>query len=605
MFFCFLNQNIDICKYIKISTVDNHLKISEEVGVGNVRIGGKNPVLIQSMTDVSTSDMHQTIEQCIRIFEAGAGLVRIATPAIRDAKFLKEIRMALNEKGFTGPLAADIHYSANIAEMAAAYVEKVRINPGNYIDKRDFAEETGDSWQKEIGKIRNRLQSLVQICKRYQRTIRVGVNHGSLSERILQRYGDTPEGMVESVMEFLRILNDLDFHSIVVSLKSSNPLVMVQANRLLKEKMLTEGLNYPFHIGVTEAGEGIEGRIRSAMGIGSLLWEGIGDTIRVSLTEAPENEIPVAKYIINYFEKILDEKANRVYLNEFIFDDSLQLSRIRKQMQKLSGHRFPFLLKPANQPGTLQNSLFLIDESPKTLECLPFQEIKNADVESFPVKPDQYSLVRFAIGDDSDSLISFLQKTANIGLLVVASDSLKTPKIADLIRKIRNEGLSCPIAVEAEYAGLSLTDFVLELSLDLAPFLISKYPILQGFYIRNSDFSREQIAHIVSDLFQVSRHKISRTEFISCPGCGRTLFNLQEKTRMVKDAFGHLSGLKIAVMGCMVNGPGEMADSDFGFVGAGGGRVSLYAGKELVKKNIPEGEAINELFLLIKNKGYL
>lgn len=604
MFFCFLIGKIDICKSIKISMVDNSSRITEVVGVGSEKIGGNYPILIQSMTDVSPSDLNATIEQCIRIFDSGARLVRVATPAIRDAKLLKEIRSGLNARGYTGPLAADVHYSANIAEMAASYVEKVRINPGNYIDKREYLSDSEEDWQDELGKIRNRLQSLVQICNRHQRAIRIGVNHGSLSERILRRYGDTPQGMVESAMEFLRILKGFDFHAIVVSLKSSNPLTMVQANRLLKERMLAEGMNYPFHLGVTEAGEGLEGRIRSAMGIGLLLCEGIGDTIRVSLTEAPEAEVPVARYILDYVHQIMHNDDVPSYFKPFQINDFGDYGQIRKAMQEFSGHFSPFVVscKVFKQESAFN---LQVEDRSEPFVCLPLNGLHQFEIRAV-VESKSAFFVRFSISTEPEPLIDFLKDEKQAALLLPVNDlHLKIQKIYSLIRWIRQAGISCPIVLESEYQQKNIGEFALSLAIDLAPFLITEHPILQGFYIKNPHFPDSDIKSLILDILLVSRHRMSRTEFISCPGCGRTLFNLQEKTRQVKEAVGNIKGLKVAVMGCMVNGPGEMADAEVGFVGAGGGRVSLYAGKELVKKNIPEGEALEELLLLIKNKGFL
>jgi (E)-4-hydroxy-3-methylbut-2-enyl-diphosphate synthase len=604
--------------------MDNNLRITKVVQVGNQLIGGRNAILIQSMTDTPPSDIESTVDQCIRIFDAGAGLVRLATPAIRDAKKLLEIKSMLVAKGYHHPLAADVHYSANAAEMAAEYVEKVRINPGNYVDKKDFNPESQDAYAQELRKIKNRLQTLVKICHRKQRVLRIGVNHGSLSERIVFRYGDTIEGMAESVMEYLRMLEELDFNEVVVSIKSSNPLLMVKANRLLKEKMEAEGMDYPFHLGVTEAGEGEEGRIRSAMGIGALLWEGIGDTIRVSLTESPELEIPVAKFIVTYFEERHSGRDGKSFLSPLAMNlfDSFEETLVR--LQRITGHRFPFTMRGENdnEDETIHADLYLrpysfhqpkaekrlqetIEATKKHINVIDYQLIKSDDLSFFEVFEEQSFCVRVSPSDLDDRLIHFLRDHSSVMLMVQCSDRFKTPHLMEFVERIRGAGLATLLCLEAEYEEGNLTGFQLELALDLSPLLLADYPLVQGFYIRNSKISQAQIDSSLETIFQVSRHRMIRTEFISCPGCGRTLFNLQETTRRVKEAVGNIKGLKVAVMGCMVNGPGEMADADVGYVGAGGGRVTLYEGKNAVKKNIPEGEALDELMHLLKRKGYV
>ena len=463
------SRPIDSCGYQR--------RISTVAHVGTIDIGGDNPIRIQSMTTTNTNDTKACVEQSQRIIEAGGELVRLTTQGTREAENMKNISAGLRKKGFTTPLVADVHFNANVADVAARYAEKVRINPGNYVDPaRTFKhlEYTDEEYQAELQKIDNRLMPFINICKEHHTAVRIGVNHGSLSDRIMSRYGDTPEGIVESCMEFLRIFKREKFDDVVISIKASNTVVMVKSVRLLVEAMDREDMHYPLHLGVTEAGEGEDGRIKSAVGIGALLTEGIGDTIRVSLSEEPECEIPVARKLVDSIE---------------------ECTRLRSEAEAS------------------------IKDDTVTIEL---------------------------VEDDWESLQ--LKAAMAVGALFIDQKAHK---------------------------------------------LIIKSPF----------YSEEQCVELADGILQAARIKFTKTEYISCPGCGRTLYNLQDTIARIKAATSHLVGLKIGIMGCIVNGPGEMADADYGYVGAGPGRISLYRQKECVVKNIPESEAVDRLLELI-NRDY-
>lgn len=594
-------------------------KLTREVRVGSLKIGGNNAIVIQSMTDTATSDLASTVGQSGRLFACGSQLVRIATPAIRDAKSLQHIRRQLTEQGYAGPLAADVHFNANVAEMAAAYVEKVRINPGNFVDKSGFPLDSDERLHHaELHKIEEKLRTLVFICRRRKVALRIGVNHGSLSDRILQRYGNTVDGMVESVMEYLRILVKLDFYDVVVSIKSSNPAVMVEANRLLCIRMQEEHMNFPFHLGVTEAGNDGEARIKSAMGIGTLLYEGIGDTIRVSLTEPPENEIPVASEIIRFLDSLVF----------FPMDDRTEQYPhcIKNELVKqIVGHSFPLVLAGRAEcaDAGLQPADFTIVEAHAKLP----ENASNSRLAVSVDHPDYLPGIHFPVMNEKHMAQAFQQKSlffleinpASICYELVAQ--LKELKTAVIILKVRHPDVAgltkdvvsvfqmhkiCnPIVVRIESSEENLMEYQIHKAIQSGPLLLDALPWIQGIWLTNPNFSEDILVEIAFQLLQASRHRMVKTEFIACPGCGRTLFNLQETNRKVKEAVGAISGLKVAVMGCMVNGPGEMADADVGYVGAGKGRISLYQNKELVHKNIPEEDAIPELLSLLRKTGWM
>ncbi|MCF8371230.1 MAG: (E)-4-hydroxy-3-methylbut-2-enyl-diphosphate synthase [Bacteroidales bacterium] len=622
----------DIFNYARIE--------SREVLIGTLKLGGNSPIRIQSMTDTNTMDTLATVEQSKRIFDAGADLVRITAPAIRDAKNLSLIRAELHRQGYSGPLVADIHYSPNAAEMAAQYVEKVRINPGNYIDKN--ASNRGDfndvEYSAELDKIYHNLRPLIQQCKNTATAIRIGTNHGSLSNRILARYGDTPKGMVESTLEFLRIFARENFHDIVLSLKSSNVGVMVHANRLLVKQMQEEGFNYPIHLGVTEAGEGEDGRIKSAVGIATLLVDGIGDTIRVSLTEAPEKEIPIARKIVDYINLRkgiqLSETPSISGFNPFECNRSatLQVANIggnkvpvvisNFSLSKLGGEETEQIITSLNMGDqrpdyyyfggrafSLAPSLnvgFLFDfenwkaNYPGTKNCFPvlsateFQQEKNIQANII--------FLRINYSDLNRNLIEQIKADDKVVVLAGSESRNWIGEQRAIVFTLINSECQAPMIPFHSYNDSDIEDFQLKASCDFGPLCIDGF--VDGILLQSSAaISHQPSIATAFGILQASRLRISKTEYISCPGCGRTLFALQETTRKIRERTTHLKGLKIGVMGCIVNGPGEMADADFGYVGAGPGQISLYRNKELIRKNIPESEAVEALVQLIKENG--
>ena len=510
---------------------------------------------IQSMTNTSTMDTAGSVAQALRIAEAGGEMVRLTTQGVREAGNMAEVRKGLDDAGCNVPLVADVHFNPSAAFKAAETCEKVRINPGNFVDAaRTFKklEYTDEEYEAEIEKIRESLVPFLDVCKKHSTAIRLGVNHGSLSDRIMSRYGDTPEGMVESVMEFLRICREEDFNDIVISIKASNVVVMVETVRLLVEKMEKSGMEYPVHLGVTEAGDGEDGRIKSAVGIGTLLGDGIGDTIRVSLTEDPEKEIPVA-----------------IKLRDYI------LSR--------DGHSFI----------PCYDSVFLGESREASLKIPGFENVNYPIVVGYDIDvvPEEWHKVNTkysgTLPEFSDSLP-----------VVVESENKNRPgEIASWIDGFNFKSKN-PVIVKMKYDDTDLEDLQIKASADFGPLLLDGYA--SGIWIDAPAFSQEDINSVALGILQACRLRISKTEYIACPSCGRTLFDLQKTLKEVREATSDLKGLKIGVMGCIVNGPGEMADADYGYVGAGVGKVSLYKGKTLVKKNIPAEDAIPELISLIK-----
>lgn len=529
----------------------NRRKSSETI-VGNIGIGGSNPIRLQSMNNTSTMDTDGSVEQAYRIAEAGGELVRLTTQGVREAANMKEIRERLRKKGCDVPLVADVHFNPAAAFQAVETCEKVRINPGNFVDPaRTFKKLsfTDEEYTSEIERIKETFIPFLNKCKEYHTAIRLGVNHGSLSDRIMSRYGDTPEGMVESVLEYLRISKSEDFTDIVISIKSSNVGVMVKTVELLAKRMEEENMYYPLHLGVTEAGDGEDGRIKSAVGIGSLLGEGLGDTIRISLTENPENEIPVAKKLRDY---VGGREGHKPVINpEFIFDGNTR--EFSEGIQGYESISFPVIgLDIKEVPGNWHHA-DAEEEIPEYKDSLPVVlETKNNNIPG---------------------------------------------SMASWIERFTNKGQRNPVILKVTYADNDLDDLRIKASADIGPLLLWGYG--SGIWIDAPAFSQDAINDMSLGILQASRLRISKTEYIACPGCGRTLFDLQSTLKKVKEATAEMKGLKIGVMGCIVNGPGEMADADFGYVGAGPGKVSLYKGKELVKKNIPAEDAIPELLDLI------
>ena len=528
---------------------------SSEACAGGVRIGGCNPVRLQSMTNTSTLDTEGSVEQAIRIAEAGGEIVRLTTQGSREAANMADIKKSLIERGCDVPIVADVHFNPNAAFTAAATCDKVRINPGNFVDAaRTFRklEFTDEEYAAEIDKIRKTLVPFLDICKEHSTCVRLGVNHGSLSDRIMSRYGDTPAGMVESVMEFLRICREENFDNIVISIKASNPTVMVATVRLLCEAMEREGMRFPLHLGVTEAGDGEDGRIKSAVGIGTLMSEGIGDTIRVSLSEPPEDEIPVAR-------------------------------KLRDYIVAREGH--PHIVEPA---AVAEGNARDYADIPSGWKVK--YPVVGLDIKEIPAG--------WHVVDASDEPEVF----ADGEPVVISSSHINAPgEIASYIDRHVAAGGRNPFIIHMAYDVKDAEDLQVRAGADLGSLLLNGYG--NGLWLEAPALDSKTVEATALGILQAARLRMSKTEFISCPSCGRTLFDLQETLREVKAATSHLKGLKIGVMGCIVNGPGEMADADYGYVGAGPGRISLYKNKELVKKNLPRENAVEELIALIRENG--
>ncbi|MAZ58516.1 MAG: 4-hydroxy-3-methylbut-2-en-1-yl diphosphate synthase [Flavobacteriales bacterium] len=626
----------DLCNYSRIKT--------REVMVGNVGVGGSNPIRVQSMTTTDTMDTDGSVKQSIKMIKAGCELVRLTAPSIRDARNLLEIKNQLIKKGYNTPLIADIHFTPNAAIEAAKIVEKVRINPGNYTDKKKFQIKTYSKhqYQDELKRIEEKLVPLIEVCKSHNTAMRIGTNHGSLSDRIMSQYGDTPLGMVESALEFVRICEKHNYKQIILSMKASNPIVMIHAYRLLVANMKQEGMNYPLHLGVTEAGEGNDGRIKSAIGIGSLLMDGIGDTIRVSLTESPEHEIPIAQSLVDYVEKkknhqkIVNPLKNPI--NSFVYTkrNTKQIMNIggkskpvvfsnlcfEKHINKQSlfklGYRYSDQLDKWTISDTASDYLFLGDNDidfniPGSLGLIYNYKTWKKHKKGYPLLSSaeyldsvslskKLNIIDLFTNDFTDKLMNKL-KDDGTAVLLIESDNINS--LADYRRlfiQLMSNDIVNPVLIRQSYNSDSRMEIQLEASVDIGPLLLDG--LGDGLLIIAKNYSNVQdINEIGFNILQATRTRISKTEYISCPSCGRTLFNLEETTAKIRLATGHLKGLKIGVMGCIVNGPGEMADADYGYVGTGLNKVSLYKQKELVKRNISSKKALDELIQLIRENG--
>lgn len=536
------------------------------VHVGDVTIGGDNPVVVQSMTTTSTNDTPASVAQIERIVGVGGEIVRLTTQGVREAENLSPIKESLRSRGCNVPLVADVHFNPRAAFAAATRVEKVRINPGNFVDPgRTFKkiEFTDAEYEAELLKIRDALVPLIDLCKEHHTALRIGVNHGSLSDRIMSRYGDTPTGMVESAMEFLRVCVAEDFREVVISIKASNVLVMTETVRRLVKAMDAEGMHFPLHLGVTEAGDGEDGRIKSAVGIGSLLMDGIGDTIRVSLSEEPECEIPVARGILAHVS------ALSTGAKDYQLDVALDPASPCAPSRRASAWR------------------------QRTTIVLGLDDLGH-DLDSTVT-------VSLSAGGDVDEAYGFISAHPRSVVLLSADGPDRALRVKAFVAGMVERGMDNPVIVSFSYDTADVDALTLQASMDFGYLLLSG--IADGIRIDAPAFDREFLNRLSLNILQATRHRISKTEFISCPGCGRTLYDLQSTLREIKAATSHLKGLKIGVMGCIVNGPGEMADADYGYVGAAPGHISLYKGKECKVKNIPTSEALPRLIALIKENG--
>ncbi len=622
-----------LTKYSRLET--------REVLVGKIGIGGNNPIRIQSMTVTNTMDTDATVEEAIRMVEAGCELVRITAPSIKEAHNLRSIKDELYIRGYDVPLIADIHFTPNAAEIAAQIVEKVRINPGNYTDRKQFkvAEYTDSAYQEEIDRMRHRFVPLIRICKRFKTAIRIGVNHGSLSDRIMSRYGDTPLGMVESGMEFVRICETEKFYNIVLSMKSSNPVVMVHANRLLAAKMIETNRIYPIHFGVTEAGEGEDGRIKSAIGIGTLFEDGIGDTIRVSLTEKPEKEIPVAKSIVNRYLNRIDH--NPIDILDLPIVNPFEFKRIKSTtLNNIGGENPPRIIIDFSRIGKINqkdltsigyeysNDKFHISDQAADFIFVGKQSInfelpsesaiiQNAEVwqdsknsyplftasEYFKTRNNKSKILNFVSINSSDIDKDIFEKIKTddmIVLILVTENKHGMAEQRRFIFELIKNTISVPILIKRNYSRLDTRQLLINSSIDIGALLIDG--LIDGIWLESNQ-SPELLNKTSFGILQATRSRITKTEYISCPSCGRTQFDLPQVTARIRKETEHLKGVKIGIMGCIVNGPGEMADADYGYVGTGKGTIALYKGQEVVQKNIPEEEAVESLLVLIKEHG--
>lgn len=631
--------------YIKLKT--------RTINIGDLKMGGNYPIRVQSMTTADTMNTIAVVDECIRLINAGCELIRITAPSLKDAENLANIKNELKKRGYHIPICADIHYTPNAAELAARIVEKVRVNPGNYADKKKFEykEYTDAEYNSELERIREKFLPLIKVCKEYGTALRIGTNHGSLSDRILSRYGDTPLGMVESAMEFVKFCEEENFYNIVISMKASNPLVMIDAYRLLVKTMIERNTLYPLHLGVTEAGDGEDGRIKSAIGIGALLEDGIGDTVRVSLTEPPENEIPAAQKLMqaynNFFEKNQHNIPNWLLENHHKWNNPIFISTENSDEKKSYTHfthSVPVVInsityqeiKPSHffAPGYIYNVssdkwhlndfacdyIYIKDKSinfeipgnlniiqdfniwknnPKTqhyplLNSHQFNEIKDLSSEKIFVLVDNK--------DDLNALNNYLGQNIII-VLKVNNTFYSSGEWVEYLQEYFKDK-KFPIILRYTTAFKETETALLYISSSAGYF--ANYGYLDGLMIEQDEskvLSLQQINQLMFNILQGLRKRISKTEYIACPSCGRTLFDLQETTQKIKEKTAHLKGVKIGIMGCIVNGPGEMADADFGYVGTGPGKISLYKGHQVIKRNIPEDKAVDELIELIKEYG--
>lgn len=635
------------------------------VTIGDVPLGGNNPIRVQSMTTTDTMNTIATVEQSIRMIEAGCEYVRITAPSLKEAQNLENIKKELKARGYTTPLIADIHFTPNAAELAARIVEKVRVNPGNYADKKKFEsiDYTDSAYELELERIRERFTPLVKICKEYGTAMRIGTNHGSLSDRILSRYGDTPLGMVESALEFLRICEDNNYYNIVLSMKASNTQVMVQAYRLLIQKMQLLGMNYPLHLGVTEAGEGEDGRIKSAVGIGTLLEDGIGDTVRVSLTEDPEFEIPVAKSLIERYSnrnshksiaEIPNPKSQILNLPYSPYDYKRRETR---EVVNIGATNVPRVIADFSNKQSITPATFfavgynysvptdkwnLTDQAcdyiyvgnntvdfeiPGTLGIIynseQWKQLKNT-TRSYPLftadeylktdkKSDELNFVSVDINFITQQFNSSTVQQFNNNKTVLVFETSNEHGMAEqrriFVELMNTSPLSCgegwgevPVIIKRNYSNLSEEAFQLHASTDIGALLLDGFG--DGVWIEQNNCTSPKNTNATAfGILQATRTRISKTEYISCPSCGRTLFDLQETTAKIRKRTDHLKGIKIGIMGCIVNGPGEMADADYGYVGTGVGKITLYKGREVVERNINSEKAVDALVDLIKKHG--
>jgi (E)-4-hydroxy-3-methylbut-2-enyl-diphosphate synthase len=623
---------------------------TREVSIGEIPLGANNPLRIQSMTTTNTMDTNATVEQTIRMVEAGCEYVRITAPSQNEANNLDAIKKELRLRGYNVPLIADIHFTPNAAEIAARIVEKVRINPGNYADRKKFEiiEYTESTYEAELERIKKRFTPLVKICKEYGTAMRIGTNHGSLSDRIMSRYGDTPLGMVESAMEFIRICEYLNYHNIVLSMKASNTQIMVQAYRLLVQKMNEEGMNYPLHLGVTEAGDGEDGRIKSALGIGALLEDGLGDTIRVSLTEDPEFEAPVAIALAERYKKRVPHKsiitAEESPINPVVYN-----RRETFEVESIGGGNVPVVVSDYSKIGIKDykdleivgyfyspstdkwnmndtacdiiyfgnnDSTFDLPNGIKPIYDYQFWNTFTDKSKGYPLfKIEEYlsaenkslkiNFVKFSIENLTEVNLKSIEKDKTVVIILETDNEHGMAEQRRVLFDFVTKQVRNPVIIKRDYKNINDENFRLYAATDLGSLLIDGFgdgvwTSAEDFSISTKEKENRFINRTLFGILQAARVRISKTEYIACPSCGRTLFDLQITTNKIRKRTEHLKGVKIAIMGCIVNGPGEMADADYGYVGSGVGKITLYRGKDIVTKSIDSDHAVDALIDLIK-----
>ncbi|MBT4035703.1 MAG: (E)-4-hydroxy-3-methylbut-2-enyl-diphosphate synthase [Candidatus Marinimicrobia bacterium] len=616
---------------------------SRVVNIGDIPMGGDNPIRVQSMTNTNTMDTLATVEQTIRLVDAGCEYVRITAPSVKEAQNLAAIKAELKKRGYTVPLIADIHFVPRAAEEAAKLVEKVRVNPGNYVDRKRFQEleYNQNEYQAELDRIEKRFTPLVNLCREEGTAMRIGSNHGSLSDRILSHYGDTPQGMVESAMEFVRICAANQYHELVISMKASNTRIMIQAYRLLVHQMHREGFSYPLHLGVTEAGDGDDARIKSSLGIGSLLRDGLGDTIRVSLTEAPEAEIPVALSIVKSIESLPQHQAiaplSNLPINLFeyqrretpattsigadnvpvVIADLSEMKEVNDDLLISAGYYFDLLsntwisgdqgadilyfgqntpdIRLSDNTLRLYDSEIWTDLMPKD-SCYPLYTLDSYS--SALVKHDVANFIHISTSTSIDEL----PRASNIIWLLGSDNEHQIADLRRFIFELMNMGIQQPVILLNRFTDQHRGEFLLAASAEIGSILNDG--LADGIWLRSTQLETKDLNEIAFGVLQASRSRMTKTEYIACPSCGRTLFDLEEVTAQIRERTSHLKGVKIGIMGCIVNGPGEMADADFGYVGTGPGKISLYRGQMVVRPHVPQIEAVDSLIDLIKSEGY-
>lgn len=606
--------NVDLFNYSRRETV--------EVQIGGTPLGGENPIRLQSMTNTSTMDTEASVAQAKRIVDAGGEYVRLTTQGVKEAENLMNVNIGLRSANYLVPLVADVHFQPKVADVAALYAEKVRINPGNYVDAaRTFKklEYTDEEYAQETRKIRERFVPFLRICKENHTAIRIGVNHGSLSDRIMSRYGDTPEGMVESCMEFLRICVEERFTNVVISIKASNTVVMVRTVRLLAEVMERESMAFPLHLGVTEAGDGEDGRIKSALGIGALLADGLGDTVRVSLSESPEAEIPVARQLVDY----ILTRRNHPYIPgreapgfNYIAPERRKTHAVRN----IGGEHLPAVIaerlngtsdyNPSFKPDYVYAGRSLPEQRIPETEYILDADVWEGEEGTWPAfNHEQLPLMGACPAEMKFLFMPYMAQTDEVTAclrlhpeVVIISQSHHPNRLGEhraLAHQLTVEGLTNPVVFFQHYAEESAEALQIKSAADMGALIFDG--LCDGIFLLNQgSLPHATVDGIAFGILQAGRVRTSKTEYISCPGCGRTLYDLETTIARIKKATGHLKGLKIGIMGCIVNGPGEMADADYGYVGAGRGKISLYKGKECIEKNIPEEEAVDRLLAFIE-----